>query len=36
MALVAGTEQDFTVLATSVYVRDGDAWRGVLHQQTPV
>jgi ketosteroid isomerase-like protein len=35
-ALINGAEVDFTVLATSVYVREGDAWRSVLHQQSAV
>jgi len=28
--------RDFSVLATSVYVSDGDGWLSVLHQQTPL
>jgi hypothetical protein len=33
-ALVGGEEIDLSALATSVYVREGDQWRSVLHQQT--
>jgi ketosteroid isomerase-like protein len=33
-ALIDGTETELTAYATSVYVRDGDQWRGVFHQQT--
>ncbi len=35
-ALMEDGEHDFTVLATSIYVHDGEAWRSVLHQQTPL
>jgi hypothetical protein len=33
-ALIAGAEQTFQVLATSVYARVDDAWRSVFHQQS--
>lgn len=33
-ALVDDREVDVTALATSVYVSDGDTWRGAFHQQT--
>ena len=29
-------DDEYTALFTSTYVRDGDAWRLALHQQTPV
>ncbi|GAA1708207.1 nuclear transport factor 2 family protein [Fodinicola feengrottensis] len=33
-ALVAGKEVEFSVLASTVYARENDQWRGVLHQQS--
>ena len=33
-ALINGTEQDFKVYATSVYVLEGGEWRSALHQQS--
>jgi uncharacterized protein (TIGR02246 family) len=33
-ALVEGKEVSFAVLATSVYVKEGDRWRTVFHQQS--
>ena len=33
-ALVDDEKQKYEVLATSVYAREGDEWRSVLHQQT--
>jgi hypothetical protein len=33
-AATEGGEIEFSVLATSVYAREGDRWRGVFHQQT--
>jgi hypothetical protein len=28
-------DDDYTALFNSTYVREGDAWRLTLHQQTP-
>ena len=33
-ALIEGAEQQFSVLATSVYARGDDGWRSVFHQQS--
>ena len=35
-ALINGSEEEFEVLATSVYARAGDEWQSVFHQQTPL
>ncbi len=36
VAEVNGSETEFAVLATSVYVREDDGWRSAFHQQTPL